>query len=206
MVTRTEKATSWHDAANSLRSLVNREGYVPIRTRLASGDLDFLEGAREELLDFAALGLRLLDLHQPRDAGGITSDTANPILRCRSCMWRWPCPTFRAMAESLGAPRAPTSCQHVEPDHEDGTASGAVIDTVIGTARDTVSDTARDTTSGTETGPVAGPATGPAAGSSPGAENGTENGTDSGAENGAASDDLRRTVGGGSRSGSRGRR
>ncbi|WP_433248511.1 hypothetical protein ACQPYK_00650 [Streptosporangium sp. CA-135522] len=116
MITRTEKATSWHDAANSLRSLVNREGYVPIRTRLASEDLDFLEGAREELLGFAALGVRLLDLHQPRDAGGITSDAAHPILRCRSCMWRWPCPTFRAMAESFGSPRTPTSCQHVEPD------------------------------------------------------------------------------------------
>ncbi|MEV7907848.1 hypothetical protein [Streptomyces anulatus] len=124
MVTRTEKATSWHDAANSLRGLVNREGYVPIRTRLASEDLDFLEGAREELLGFAALGVRLLDLHQPRDAGGITSDTANPILRCRSCMWRWPCPTFRAMAESFGSPRVPTSCQHVEPDHEDGEDQG----------------------------------------------------------------------------------
>ncbi|GAA3079059.1 hypothetical protein [Streptosporangium carneum] len=120
MVTRTEKATSWHDAANSLRGLVNHEGYVPIRTRLTSADLDFLEGAREELLGFAALGVRLLDLHQPRDAGGITSDAANPILRCRSCMWRWPCPTFRAMAESFCTPRAPNSCQHVEPDRDEG--------------------------------------------------------------------------------------
>lgn len=116
IITRTEKATSWHDAANSLRDLVNPGGYVPIRTRLASADLDFLEGAREELIDFAELGIRLLDLHQPRDAGGITSDAAHPILRCRSCMWRWPCPTFRAMAESFGSPRTPTSCQHVEPD------------------------------------------------------------------------------------------
>lgn len=115
----TEKATSWRDAANSLRGLVNHEGYVPIRTRLSGEDLDFLEGAREELLDFATLGVRLLDLHQPRDAGGITSDTAHPILRCRSCMWRWPCPTFRAMAESFGTTRTPTSCQHVEIDHDD---------------------------------------------------------------------------------------
>ncbi|MFI6485335.1 hypothetical protein ACIBH1_46015 [Nonomuraea sp. NPDC050663] len=82
---------------------MNHEGYVPIRARLAGEDLDFLAGARDELLVFAELGLRLLDLHQPRDAGGITSDTAHPILRCRSCMWRWPCPTFRAMAESFGA-------------------------------------------------------------------------------------------------------
>jgi hypothetical protein len=100
---RTEKATSWHDEAARLRSLLNREGYVPIRARLASEDLDFLAGARSDLLRFSELGLRLLDLHQPRDAGGITSDTANPILRCRSCMWRWPCPTFRAMSESFGS-------------------------------------------------------------------------------------------------------
>ncbi|GAA1617942.1 hypothetical protein GCM10009733_012830 [Nonomuraea maheshkhaliensis] len=101
----TEKATPWHDEADRLRGLVNHEGYVPISTRLGIEDLDFLGGARTELLRFSELGLRLLDLHQPRDAGGITSDTAHPILRCRSCMWRWPCPTFRAMSESFGATR-----------------------------------------------------------------------------------------------------
>jgi|SRR5690606_16806417 hypothetical protein len=98
---RSEKATSWHDEAARLRGLINQEGYVPVRTKLAGEDLDFLAGARDELLMFSELGLRLLDLHQPRDAGGITSDAANPILRCRSCMWRWPCPTFRAMSESF---------------------------------------------------------------------------------------------------------
>jgi hypothetical protein len=87
--------------------LVNREGYVPVRTRLAVEDLDFLSGAREELLCFSELGLRLLDLHQPRDAGGISSDAAHPILRCRSCMWRWPCPTFRALSETFAPLRAP---------------------------------------------------------------------------------------------------
>ncbi|PZG12415.1 hypothetical protein [Nonomuraea aridisoli] len=101
----TEKATSWHDQAARLRGLVNRDGYVPIRARLQIEDLEFLAGARTELIRFAELGLRLLDLHQPRDAGGITSDAAHPILRCRSCMWRWPCPTFRAMSESFGTPR-----------------------------------------------------------------------------------------------------
>lgn len=100
---RSGKATSWHAEAVRLRGLVNHEGYVPVRTKLAGEDLDFLAGARDELLRFAELGLRLLDLHQPRDAGGITSDAAHPILRCRSCMWRWPCPTFRAMSESFGA-------------------------------------------------------------------------------------------------------
>ncbi|MEV0582710.1 hypothetical protein [Nonomuraea sp. NPDC050310] len=111
---RAEKATSWHEDAAHLRELVNHEGYVPIRTRLASDDLDFLEGARDNLLTFAALGLRLLDLHQPRDAGGITSDTAHPILRCRSCMWRWPCPTFRAMSESFGTQSLPAKPQAPE--------------------------------------------------------------------------------------------
>ncbi|MEU8250204.1 hypothetical protein [Nonomuraea sp. NPDC048916] len=100
---RTDKAASWHDEADRLRGLVNHEGYVPVRTKLAAEDLDFLAGAREDLLAFSELGLRLLDLHQPRDAGGITSDAAHPILRCRSCMWRWPCPTFRAMSESFGS-------------------------------------------------------------------------------------------------------
>ncbi|NUR89169.1 MAG: hypothetical protein HOY71_34225 [Nonomuraea sp.] len=101
---RTEKAASWHEEAARLRALVNHEGYVPIRTRLAEEDLDFLVTARDELLRFTELGLRLLDLHQPRDAGGITSDINHPIQRCRSCMWRWPCPTFRAMSESFGSP------------------------------------------------------------------------------------------------------
>ncbi|GAA3423715.1 hypothetical protein ACQP10_00690 [Streptosporangium sandarakinum] len=119
MITRTEKATSWHDAAGSLRDMMSHEGYVPIRTRLTGDDLDFLEGAREELLGFATLGVRLLDLHRPRDAGGITSDAAHPILRCRGCMWRWPCPTFRAMVESFDTPRAPSSYRHVEPDDPD---------------------------------------------------------------------------------------
>jgi hypothetical protein len=123
IITCAEKATSWRDAANSLRGLVNPEGYVPIRTRLSSDDLDFLEGAREKLLDFATLGVRLLDLHQPRDAGGITSDAAHPILRCRSCMWRWPCPTFRAMGESFYTTRAPSSCQHVEFDNDNDEAA-----------------------------------------------------------------------------------
>ncbi|GAA3121671.1 hypothetical protein [Nonomuraea salmonea] len=40
----TEKATSWHEEAGHLRALVNHEGYVPIRTRLAIEDLEFLAG------------------------------------------------------------------------------------------------------------------------------------------------------------------
>ncbi|SET78787.1 hypothetical protein [Nonomuraea wenchangensis] len=117
---RTEKANSWHDEAARLRGLLNHEGYVPIRTRLVREDLEFLAGARTDLLRLSELGLRLLDLHQPRDAGGITSDAAHPILRCRSCMWRWPCPTFRAMVESFGSHRDMTGTQDNEaaPDTE----------------------------------------------------------------------------------------
>ncbi|GII95821.1 hypothetical protein [Sinosporangium siamense] len=101
VVIRTEKSTSWHNEAERLQPLVNREGYVPVHTRLSVEDLEFLKDAREDLLGFAEFGLRMLDLHQPRDAGGITSDSAHPIQRCRSCMWRWPCPTFRAMGETF---------------------------------------------------------------------------------------------------------
>jgi hypothetical protein len=112
ILARTDRARAWADAALPLRPLINRDGYVPVKTRLRLDDLDLLMGARRELLCFSELGLRLLDLHQPRDAGGITSDAAHPILRCRSCMWRWPCPTFRAMSEALDA------LQAVEPAFE----------------------------------------------------------------------------------------
>lgn len=101
LLLRAEKSASWREETRRLRSLVNLDGYVPVRTRLSSEDLDFLADARDDLLMFAQLGLRLLDLHQPRDAGGITSDAAHPILRCRSCMWRWPCPTYRAFSDSF---------------------------------------------------------------------------------------------------------
>ncbi|MCG5219690.1 hypothetical protein [Streptosporangium sp. KLBMP 9127] len=104
ILARANKARSWRETTIPLRELADPEGNVPIRARVATHDLDFLDVAREELLGFAELGLRLLDLHQPRDAGGITSDAANPILRCRSCMWRWPCPTFRAISESFDSP------------------------------------------------------------------------------------------------------
>jgi hypothetical protein len=56
---------------------------------------------REDTIAFAELGLRLLELHQPRDADGISSDPDSPIRRCRACMWRWPCPTFRAIEEAV---------------------------------------------------------------------------------------------------------
>ena len=104
---RSQKARSWHDQAGFYTGLLNREGYVMIRTQLRREDITFLSMAREDVLTLADMALRLLDLHRPRDAGGTSSDPANPIRRCRSCQWRWPCPTFRAFADALGDGTAP---------------------------------------------------------------------------------------------------
>lgn len=98
---RSEKSSSWRASTQHLSRLVNRSGFVPIRTRLSREDLVFLAGARDEVLAFADLGMRLIDLHRPQEAGGITSDPDTPLRRCRACMARWPCPTFRAVAEAL---------------------------------------------------------------------------------------------------------
>ncbi|MFI0357765.1 hypothetical protein [Actinomadura sp. 9N407] len=98
---RSEKSSSWRASTQYLSRLVNKAGFVPVRTRLSREDLTFLAGAREDVIAFADLGTRLLDLHRPQDAGGITSDPDNPIRRCRACMWRWPCPTFKAIDEAL---------------------------------------------------------------------------------------------------------
>lgn len=84
--------------------LVNREGFVPVRARLAREDIVFLAGAREEVIAFCEMGLRLMELHRPHDAGGISSDPDNPVRRCRACMWRWPCPTFRTIEETVNRP------------------------------------------------------------------------------------------------------
>ena len=63
-------------------------------------------GFRSDLLEMAQAitrdtGLRLADLHQPLEADAIASDPSGQIQRCRSCMWRWPCPTFRILDEVL---------------------------------------------------------------------------------------------------------
>jgi hypothetical protein len=102
--TRSQKSTSWRSVMHYFSGLINREGVVPVKARLSREDLRFLSSARDEVIAFADLGLRLLDLHQPRDAGGISSDPASPIRRCRACMWRWPCPTIRAVEESVDRP------------------------------------------------------------------------------------------------------
>jgi hypothetical protein len=94
-------ASSWLETSEHYTHLLNSEGVVPVTARFDARDLAFLGRAREELLGFAELGLRLADLHRALDAGGTTSDPAHPAQRCRSCMWRWPCPTLRLMTEIL---------------------------------------------------------------------------------------------------------
>jgi hypothetical protein len=98
---RSEKSTSWRSSTQYLSRLINHEGFARVRAKLSREDLAFLGGARDDIIAFAELGLRLLELHQPRDASGISSDPDSPIRRCRACMWRWPCPTFRAIDEAI---------------------------------------------------------------------------------------------------------
>ncbi len=101
---RAAAASSWLESSRHYSRLINREGVVPLNARMTPGDLAFLAEAREQVLQFAELAGRLIDLHQPLDAGGITTDPSSPIRRCRSCMWRWPCPTFSILAEVVDRP------------------------------------------------------------------------------------------------------
>lgn len=101
---RAQAASSWLESSRHYSRLINREGVVPVSARMTPGDLAFLAEAREQILQFAELAERLIDLHQPLDAGGITTDPSSPIRRCRSCMWRWPCPTFSILAEVVDRP------------------------------------------------------------------------------------------------------
>ena len=101
---RAEGASSWLASSRHYSRLINREGVVPVSARMSPGDLAFLAEAREQILQFTELAGRLIDLHQPLDAGGITTDPSSPIRRCRSCMWRWPCPTFSILAEVVDRP------------------------------------------------------------------------------------------------------
>ena len=101
---RAEATSSWLESSRHYSRLINREGVVPLNARMTPGDLAFLAEAREQILQFTELAGRLIDLHQPLDAGGITTDPSSPIRRCRSCMWRWPCPTFSILAEVVDRP------------------------------------------------------------------------------------------------------
>jgi hypothetical protein len=98
---RAANASSWLETSVHYARIVNRDGVVPVTARFTRDDIEFLGRAREEVLGFAELGLRLLELHAPLDAGGISTDPSSPILRCRSCMWRWPCPTFRMLTDAV---------------------------------------------------------------------------------------------------------
>jgi hypothetical protein len=98
---RAEGASSWLGSTKDFAQLLNRDGVVPVTARFTSSDLAFLASAREELLRFAELGLRLAELHQPQEATPLISDPASQFQRCGSCMWRWPCPTFRILDEVL---------------------------------------------------------------------------------------------------------
>ncbi|RNL80655.1 hypothetical protein [Halostreptopolyspora alba] len=68
---------------------------------LRINDVAFYANARQESIAFAELCLSLLELHHPRDGGGVTSGDAPPIQRCNCCMLRWPCPTIREMSRTL---------------------------------------------------------------------------------------------------------
>lgn len=97
---RAERATAWKSVTYYVGRLANREGYTSITARLSHDDVTFLTHARDDVLTFANLGLRLLELHEPRDAGAISS-TGRTKLRCRTCRWQWPCPTYKAIREAL---------------------------------------------------------------------------------------------------------
>jgi hypothetical protein len=98
---RAQGAASWLKSSSHYLPLLNREGFVPVTAKFTAEDLAFLANAREELLRFTELGLRLAELHQPQEVSTITSDAAGRFHRCGSCMWRWPCPTFRILDEVL---------------------------------------------------------------------------------------------------------
>ncbi|WP_347681290.1 hypothetical protein [Actinocorallia sp. B10E7] len=99
---RSEKSTSWRTGARFLLRLVNRDGLVPVRTRLTREDLLFLCEAREDVSALSAMALRVLHLHRPRQGAGLSSDPDTPLRRCHTCMTSWPCSTYRAISESLG--------------------------------------------------------------------------------------------------------
>jgi hypothetical protein len=101
---RASVAASWLETSGHYARLINRGGVVPVTARFSREDLMFLGEARGQMLRFAELTLRIIDLHQPGDAGGLSTHPSSPIQRCRSCMWRWPCPTFSIVTEVLDRP------------------------------------------------------------------------------------------------------
>jgi hypothetical protein len=105
---RAQGAASWLESSDHFARLLNRDGVVPVTARFTADDLAFLAQAREDLLGFAELGLQLAELHQPLEASPVTNDPDSQFQRCRSCMWRWPCPTFRILNGVLAGDSQPT--------------------------------------------------------------------------------------------------
>lgn len=98
---RAYNALPWLDASARQAQRTDASGLARGVTGLGAEELTFLRMAREDLVGFADLGLRLLELHQPMDLSSGTGDPASTVPRCLSCMWRWPCPTFLTLAEIL---------------------------------------------------------------------------------------------------------
>ncbi|MBB4933470.1 hypothetical protein F4561_004290 [Lipingzhangella halophila] len=92
---RAAKAVPWGPETVGLPPQISESALLRIN------DVAFYANARQESIAFADLCLRLLALHHPRDAGGLTSGAAPPIQRCNCCMLRWPCPTIREMTGTL---------------------------------------------------------------------------------------------------------
>ncbi|GAB3449641.1 hypothetical protein GCM10027570_24270 [Streptomonospora sediminis] len=68
---------------------------------LRINDVAFYANARQEVMSFADFCLALLDSHRPREAGVLSSGSAQGPQRCHCCMLLWPCPTVRDMARLL---------------------------------------------------------------------------------------------------------
>jgi hypothetical protein len=94
-------ASSWAGLRRRLLPLLNRDRVVPVSARLTDEDLCFLDGAREELLVLTGVALRTSDLHRPLEDSGTGCDATGAGPRCKNCMWRWPCPTFRILSQIL---------------------------------------------------------------------------------------------------------
>lgn len=101
---RASVAASWLETSGHYAQLINSAGVVPVTARFSREDLMFLGEARGQMLRFAELTLHIIDLHQPGDGDGLSTHPSSSILRCRSCMWRWPCPTFSVVTEILDRP------------------------------------------------------------------------------------------------------
>jgi hypothetical protein len=97
---RARNASSWLRSSGHYARLINRDGVVPLTARFRAEDLAFIAKAREELLCFAELGLRLTDLHRPQ-AVPVAGEPDDLVAQCRGCGWVWPCPTFRILGDML---------------------------------------------------------------------------------------------------------